>query len=130
MANNAVKRVFRVFPTLGTTDITDKTLTTVGSMTLDFPENSSGTPITFKSVILHTYFQDKISATGGTISETRVALTLSGAGASTVTETDDLINSGEQLGGVFGGIDFTSYFNTNYGTGATKSVQLDVYFDQ
>jgi hypothetical protein len=112
-----------------TSGIADATLTSIGSITLYCPE-AADSGVTFTSVTVDVGFQDIVTATGGTINELRCALTLSGASASTVTETDDLLNTGENLGGIVGPFDFTSYFNSNFGSGSSKSCQCDLYFDQ
>lgn len=113
----------------GSGTIPDASLTTLGTPTVYIPENSVINPVTFTSVMVYIFAQDMSTATGGTVTEYRVACTLSGAGATTFTETDDLPNSGENWGGIFGPIDFTSHFTTNFGTVTSKSCQVDIYFD-
>lgn len=110
-------------------DLSDALLTTLGIATIYIPENSVGNPVSFVSVMLNVAFQDTSTTGGATLTEVRAACTLSGASASTVTETNDLTNSGENSGGVWQPIDFTSYFNTNYGTVTSKTCQVDAYFD-
>lgn len=110
-------------------DLADAVLTLVGTPTIYIPENSVTNPVSFVSVILNVAFQDTSTATGATFTETRAACTLSGAGASTITELDDLSATGENIGGVFGPLDFTSYFNTNFGTVTSKTCDVNAYFD-
>ena len=74
-------------------------------------------------------FFDVVTATGGTITEHRVGLSIGGAAYTTFTETDDLTNSGENLAGVIGPIDFTAHAQANW-TLPTRTVNLQVYFDQ
>ena len=114
---------------LRTTLVTDATLTSLGSITLYTPENSVGNPINFISAFVEIGFNDVITATGGTITEHRVALNLGGTDT-TITETDDIANSGENIGGVLTPFDFTSKFNSEYGTGTSKTCEVKVYFDQ
>ena len=110
-------------------DLADAALTLLGTPTIYIPENSVGNPVSFVSVMLHVSFQDTSTATGATFTETRATCTLNGAAASTVTELDDLTNTGENIGGVFGPLDFTAYFNSNYGTGTSKTCDVNAYFD-
>ena len=44
------------------------------------------------------------------------------------TETDDITNSGEHLGGVIGPVDFTTHFSTNW-TGTSMTCDMQVLFD-
>lgn len=107
--------------------VLDATLTSLGTITVELPETTSRT---ITSAILVIYFQDIITATGGTIGESRAVLNVAGAGDNTVTETDDLTHSGENIAGGIGPFDFTSYVNTNFGAGATASFEAKVYLDQ
>lgn len=108
-----------------TTVITDATLTNLDQITINIPE----TGVTFRSVAVEVGFADVITATGGTITEHRVALRLGGAGYTTFTETDDIANSGENIAGVIAPIDFTSHFTTNW-TGNSMTCDIQVFFDQ
>ena len=108
-----------------TTTITDATVTNFVQRTINIPE----TVISFVSVTAEVSFQDLITATGGTITEHRVGLRLGAAAYTTFTETDDISNSGENLAGVIGPIDFTSHFTTNW-TGTSMTCDMQVYFDQ
>lgn len=117
------KTICFAFPMTGS--VTDKTVTNLSQITLYIPEASP----TFTSVFVEVGFQDVITATGGTITEHRCALRLGAAGYTTVTETDDIANSGENLAGVIGPFDFTSHFTTNW-TGTSMTCDLQVYFDQ
>ena len=105
--------------------VADATVTNLTQITLYLPS----TPIAFTSVYVKVGFQDVVTATGGTVTEHRCGLRLGAAGYTTVTETDDLVNSGENLGGVIGPFDFTSHFTTNW-TGTSMTCDLQVYFDQ
>lgn len=117
------KTIIYNFPTL-VTDVNDVTTTNLGQITVEIPE----TVIAFTSVWVDVGIQDVISATGGTIGEHRVGLRLGAAGYTTFTELDDLANSGENIGGIIGPIDFTSHFTTNW-TGTSMTCDLQVYLD-
>lgn len=110
-------------------DVADAVLTTIGTPTIYIPENSVGNPVTFTSVMLFVAIQDMSTATGGTLSEFRAACTLNGATATTFTELDDLVHTGENWSGIIGPIDFTAHFTSNYGTVTSKTCQVDVYAD-
>ena len=108
-------------------DLVNNTLTTIGTPTIYIPENSVGNPVTFTSVCFFTAAQDTSTATGATITTYTNTLTLAAAAASTVTiSAGTLINSGENWGGLFGPVDYTAYFNANYGTGTSKALTVQV----
>jgi hypothetical protein len=118
------KTVIYSFP-MTTADVTDATVTNLTQITINLPETAK----TFTSVYAEVGFQDFISATGGTITEHRVGLRLGAAAYTTFTETDDITNSGENIAGVIGPVDFTTHFTTNW-TGTSMTCDLQVYFDQ
>lgn len=118
------KTISFAFP-MTTALVADAVVTNLSQITLYIPEASP----TFTSVFVKVGFQDVVTATGGTLNEHRVGLRLGAAGYTTFTELDDIVNSGENLGGVFGPIDFTSHFTTNW-TGTSMTCDLQVYFDQ
>jgi hypothetical protein len=102
-------------------DLANNTLTTIGTPTIFIPENNSAA-VTFTSVLLYTGIQDTSTATGATITTYSVSVTLAPAAASTVAvATATLANTGENWGGIVGPIDYTTYFNTNYGAIGTVS---------
>lgn len=117
------KTVAFSFP-MTTAAVADAVVTNLSQITLYIPEASP----TFTSVFVDVGFQDSITATGGTINEHRVGLRLGAAAYTTFTETDDLTNTGENIAGVIGPVDFTSHFNTNW-TGTSMTCDLQVYFD-
>lgn len=108
-----------------TTVITDATVTNLSQITVNIPEASPS----FVSVTAEVAFQDVITATGGTITEHRVALRLGAAGYTTFTELDDITNTAENMAGVIAPVDFTAHFNTNW-TGSSMTLDTQVYFDQ
>lgn len=118
------KTVIYSFP-MTTTTVADAIVTNLTQITLNLPETAK----TFTSVYAEVGFQDIITATGGTITEHRVGLRLGAAAYTTFTEVDDLVNSGENIAGVIGPVDFTTHFTTNW-TGASMTCDLQVYFDQ
>jgi hypothetical protein len=118
------KSVCFAFP-MTTALVADAVVTNLSQISLYIPEASP----TFTSVFVEVGFQDAITATGGTITEHRCGLRLGAAGYTTVTETDDIANSGENIAGVLGPFDFTSHFAANW-TGTSMTCDLQVYFDQ
>lgn len=108
-------------------DLVNNTTTTIGTPTIYIPENSVSFPVTFVSVCLFVAAQDTSTATGATVTTFTTTLTLSGASASAVSiSAATLANSGENWGGLFGPIDYTTYFNTNYGTVTSKALTVQV----
>lgn len=118
------KTISYAFP-MTTALVADAVVTNLNQITLYIPEASP----TFTSVFVKVGFQDVITATGGTITENRVGLRLGAAAYTTVTETDDFTNTGENIAGVFGPVDFTSHFTSNW-TGTSMTCDVQVYFDQ
>ena len=112
-----------------TTLVPDATLQSLGVIPIYIPENSVGTPVSFQSVTVEIGWNDAITATGGTITEHRVALNLGGTD-SLITELDDIANTGENMGGVIGPFDFTSKFTSDFGTGGSQNCEVKAYFDQ
>lgn len=111
-----------------TSTVGDASDTSIGTGTTYTPENSLSTPINIISCFLEIGWQD-VCTVAGTIGEHRVSLTLSGASTSSVTETDDITNTGENMGGVIGPFNFTSYAIANYGTNSSLTYEVSVYFD-
>jgi hypothetical protein len=118
------KTVVYSFP-MTTALVADAALTNLSQITIFIPESSP----TFTSVFAEVGFMDAITATGGTITEHRVALRLGAAAYTTFTELDDITNTAENIAGVIGPINFTSHFTTNW-TGTSMTCDLQVYFDQ
>lgn len=118
------KTVCFAFP-MSDTQSTDAAAYDLTQITIYIPEASP----TFTSVFAEIGFQDAITATGGTITEYRASLRLGANAYTTVTETDDLPNTGENIAGVYGPVDFTSHFNTNW-TGTSMTCDGQIYFDQ
>ena len=120
-----IKTVEYAWPTR-TTAVTDATLTSLGTITVYIPETTR----TFRSAYVEIGFMDRVTATGGTITEYRVAVQLGAAAANTITETDDITHTGENVGGVLMPFDYTSYFTSNFGSGSSQTCDCSVYFDQ
>ena len=104
---------------------TNAVVTNFNQITVFIPESSP----TFTSVYVELGFQDAITATGGTITEHRCGLRLGAAAYTTINETDDISNTGENIGGVIGPFDYTTHFNTNW-TGTSMTCDLQFYFNQ
>lgn len=121
---NRIKTIQYAFP-MNTGIISDAVTTNLTQIAIYIPE----TVISFRSVVVDVGFQDIITATGGTINEHRVGLRLGAATYTTITETDNIANSGENMAGVIGPFNFTPHFTTNW-SGASMTCDLQVYFDQ
>lgn len=106
--------------------IPDSTPTGLGTITIYIPETTR----TFKSVYIETSFMDIITATGGTISEQTVDVQLGAAGPTSALETDDVTHTGEQISGITGPWDLTSYFDANFGGGASQTCTVSMGFTQ
>jgi hypothetical protein len=106
--------------------IADAIVTNLAQITAFIPESI----ISFGSVTCEIAFADVITATGGTITEHRVAASVNGAAYTTTTETDDIANTGENIGGVVGPWDFTAHFTANWGSATSRTLDTRVYFDQ
>jgi hypothetical protein len=119
-----VKTIQFAFP-MTTSVITNNTTTNLTQITVYIPETVSA----FRSVTVDVGFQDVITATGGTISGHNVGLRLGAAAYTTITKTDAITNSGEEIAAVVGPFDFTSHFTTNW-SGTSKTCDLQVLFNQ
>ena len=110
-------------------DLVDNTLTIIGTPTIFIPENGPVNPVTFTTAMLFIAAQDTSTNTGATVNIFRTQITLSGAAANSVTLAGTMANSGENWGGLFGPIDYTSYFASNFGTLISKTCQVQVLID-
>lgn len=119
------KTISYAWPTY-TSLVADATLTSIGSITIYIPETTR----TFKSVFVEVGFQDVITATGGTIASYQVELTLGAGTPSNKTFSSAITNTGENIAGVIGPHDYTSYFTSDFGAGTSQTVDLKVLFDQ
>lgn len=108
-----------------TGNIADATFTSLDQFTITIPETVEA----FRSVFLEVGYQDAITASGGTVTEHRVALRLGEADYTTFTETDDITQSGENMAAVIGPIDFTSHFDANWSGESLMTCDVQVYFD-
>src|SRR3990167_4061718 len=105
--------------------MSDAVLTALPTITV-YSENSSRT---FRSVMAWLNFEGESTATGNTIGEHRLAVSVNGAGATTITELDDITHSAENVGGRVGPFDFTSHFTTNYPAADSTTVAFSAYID-
>ena len=117
------KTVIFATPSFGT-DLVDNVATNLDQITIHIPEAN---PV-FRSVFVETAFRDKTTA-AGTIGTHATSLRLGAAAYTTITETDDITNTGENLGGVLGPWDFTAHFTANW-SGTSMTCDVQVLFDQ
>lgn len=105
---------------------TDKAYQSLGAITVYLPESTR----TIRSAYVIMHWQDVITATGGTVNECRVRMQLGAAATSEVTNTGDITNTGENLAVGLGPVDFTAYFQANFGSGSSQTCVLELYTDQ
>ena len=127
------KKTIRVPVNFGNhADIASSTNSISGSITLGTPtiyieENLPSSPVTFNSVMLFLTAQDTSTVTGGSIAGFSATTQMSGASTALTVNiaTATLANSGENWGGLFGPIDVTNHFITNFGsTGTSKQITV------
>ena len=111
------------FPT-DTASVNNSTLRTFATQTVYV----DSTTRTFRSAIVEVYVQDRCTVTGATIGESRIGVNVGGAGATTVTELDDLTHSGEN-NSFFGWADFTQQFIDHFGSNTSNTVVITCYID-
>lgn len=122
----AQKTVAYPLPPLAT--ISDAVVTNFTQISVTIPESS----LTFRSVWVEVMADDLITATGGTITEWRIGGRLGAAGYTTVTNTNDIAHSGENMS-PFLCADLTAHFTTNWAgqaSGGVATFDLQVYMDQ
>lgn len=122
-----VKTIRYALPTY-TGTISDAVEQSLGTASIYIPENSISTPITIKSCYIEIGWQD-VCTVAGTIDEHRVGFVLGTASQSNFIETDNITNSGENMGGVIGPIDFTTYASSNIGTDSMIVYEVLIYMD-
>ena len=105
---------------------TDKAYQSLGSITVYVPELTR----TVRSAYVIVHWQDIITATGGTVSECRVRMQLGAAATAEVVNTGDITHTGENLAVGLGPVDFTAYFQANFGSGSSQTCTLELYTDQ
>lgn len=127
---NRIKTITVPFAFDAVPDHANNTLTLVGNNTIYIPENNGTTPVVFKDVALFVTHQDLATATGSTLADWDANVTLQGATSSVIAEAADLTNTGENVGGLFGPIDFTSHFTTNFGTATSKTCLVSTRFSR
>jgi hypothetical protein len=110
------------FPFSPLASITNNTLTNFTQMTVDLPEGSK----VFKKVWIEFMCDDIITVTGGTITTKTMGFRLGSAGYTTITNSNTLTNSGENLA-LHIAQDYTSHFTTNWsGTSMTCDLQVQI----
>lgn len=105
----------------------DNALTTMGTQTIYIPENSVGSQVTFTSVAL--IFNFRNASTGPDILRIDAVATLAGSSSTTYSQTGSILDTAEDIAYVIGPIDFTTYFNTNYGTVTSKDLTIQTQID-
>jgi len=111
-------------------DVADNVNTVIGTTTIYTPEASSTNNISFVSVMAFYAWQS--TASNASINSFATTFTISGAtGSSTSTISGTLAQTGEEITGIIGPVDFTQYFTNNYPLSATSRdvtvrVQIDV----
>lgn len=118
-----LKTVEFAAPTLSS--VSDAIVTNFTQFTVYLPETGTKT---FRSVICIVTTNDIITATGGTVTEYRTGLQLGAAGYTTVTNLNDITNSGENISHQISA-DFTSHFTTNW-SGTSMTCDIQTYWDQ
>jgi hypothetical protein len=112
-----------VLPTLA-----DAVLTALPTTTAQIPEiGAAGTAILECWVELSCW--DTITATGGTVTEHRIALSVNGATATSITETDDFANSAENMAFVVGPIEFSAHAIANWTVNTPVDLVVSTYWD-
>src|SRR3990167_567969 len=106
-------------------DVVDATVTNLDQLTMYEETNSR----TFRSLQVWIKYEDISTATGATVAEHRVGLRFAAAAYTTITELDDIANSGENMSGVIGPFDFTAQAVSNFGAGVSQTCDIQVYFD-
>lgn len=104
---------------------------TIGSGVIYIPENSPTTPVTISSAYVENYFRDRTTATGNNVNRTSVALVISGTKLA-VSESNALTNTGENIGGIFGPLNFYNLFTGSFGTpfSSALSYSVETYYTQ
>jgi hypothetical protein len=108
-------------------DLADNVQTTLGTTTIYIPENSVSNPVTFESVMLFFSWQNTVNNVDLLSFSTNA--TLSGSTGSSFTVSGSIVDSGEEMSGVIGPIDYTSYFTINFGTVTSKNFTVQVTAD-
>ncbi len=102
--------------------IPDVSATAFSQITVYIPEATAG--VTFRSVTADIVVADQQTAATN-ITQRQLSMTLQGASASTVNNTQTYTNSGENIVHQWSA-DFTSYFNSNFGTNASRTLDCSV----
>lgn len=120
-----LKTIEYAFPTYVST-VANNTRYDFSAITLYIPETSGRS---FKSAIVEVTCDDVITATGGTVTNWLIGMKLGSTAFSDTTSTNDLTHSAENASWRIA-LDFTSYFNSYFSTGASQTCQVGVLFNQ
>lgn len=110
------------FPVL--TSVTNNSSTNLTQFTMNLPESGK----VFKAVMAKVTAHDIISATGGTIGTRTIALSVNGAGATSISNTNSITHTGENYT-LEMSADFTAQFVTNF-TSTSHTIDGSVLFNQ
>ncbi len=112
-------------------EVPSSSFKTIGSGVIYLPENSPLHPVTISSVYVENYFRDATTTTGNNIVQTSVALVISGTKQG-VSESTVLNNTGENIGGIYGPLNFLNIFTQSFGTpfSSALSYSAEVYYTQ
>lgn len=114
----SVKTVQYAFEALAS--LTDNTLTALTPITITLPESS----ISFVTVLCTISADDIITVTGGSITTRQIDLGLGGGTQTTITNTNTVTNSGENIS-LFISQDFTDRFTSDW-TGTSMTCEVSV----
>jgi hypothetical protein len=116
-----LKTVEYWFPMIDT--LADNAATAATQITVYIPEAAAGV-VTFRSVYTDVVVAD-VYTTATNVTSRITTLTLQGASASTVTNSQTLTQSGENFTHFFSA-DFTAYFNANWGANASRTLDCSL----
>lgn len=111
------------FPVLAS--LPDATLTALTQITVNLPEDGK----TFTSVTARITANDIITATGGTVAQRRVDLSVNGATATVVNSVQSTAHTGENMS-LDWECEFTAHFAANWGVATSRTVDVSVLIDQ
>lgn len=111
-------------------NLIDNNSTDIGTFTVYIPENSAGNPVTFTSVMMFFSFQNATGGSASNVVDYEAQLAIIPSGSSTVTSTGNIGNSGEQIAGIIGPLDYTSFFNSNFGTSTSRAFTAYLLINQ
>lgn len=106
------------------TDLADNALTVLGTTTIYIPENSAASPVTFSAAMLYVAYQSTGSTTQ-TISSFGTSVILGGGASQSIVITGTSGETGEDISGIVGPINYTNYFTASYGNTSYRTCQVN-----